>query len=1117
MDFKLLFEKAPGLFLVLRPDPPTFTILGASDAYLRATLTQREGIVGRGLFEVFPDNPDDPAASGTSNLRASLERVLATKAADTMAVQKYDIRRPESEGGGFEERFWSPGNSPVLSSQGDLLYVLHRVEDVTEFVRVSRMGEQERERSEVLERQTRKMELEILRRSQELDAANKKLRSANDQLAALDRAKTDFFSNISHEFRTPLTLLLGPIEDALAGGSETIPLARERLELVRHNSLRLLKLVNTLLDFSSIEAGRMRVVFRPADIAALTVDLASVFRSAVEKAGLRFVVECSPIAAEVYVDPEMWEKIVLNLVSNAFKFTLEGEIAVRLRDIGSSVELTVSDTGRGIPEHEQSRVFERFHRVQGAEARTHEGTGIGLSLVQELVKLHGGTIRVESAAGNGSTFTVVVPKGKDHLPPGAVGPAGARSPDTRGRSLFAEESLRWLPAEAMARKADTERRANAAAGPNKDASRILLVDDNADLRKYVSELLSDMYSVEAETDGVLALEAARRRPPDLVLTDVMMPRLDGFGFLRELRSEAKTRHIPVILLSARAGEEAAVEGLEAGADDYLVKPFSARELLARVKTHLELARLRREWSREVERAEQRREAMRALRESEQRYRRIVETTNEGVWMIDAALKTTFANARMLALVGREQIELIGSSVFDLVHTESRAALAANLVPRQDRSPQAEIRLVHKDGSDRWVLIDSAPILDEAGTEEGWLAMAMDVTDRKRLEEQLRQAQRLEAVGRLAGGIAHDFNNMLTPILSYASMILREVPEGHRTREDLLQVQGAAQRAADLVKQLLAFSRQKLSQPQALELNAYVAGLEKILKRTIGERIDFRVRLDHAAGNVFIDPTELEQVIMNLVLNARDAMPQGGRLKIETSAATLDDEYARKHLGTEPGPHVMLVVSDTGEGMDRETQARIFEPFFTTKPAGKGTGLGLATVYALVNKNRGAIWLYSERGRGTTFKVYFPRHGGPATSVSGQYRFGNGTGRGTETILVVEDDELVRRTARAILQRSGYAVLEARDGGQALAVSQKHSGEIHLMLTDVVMPNMTGRELAGEIATERPRLKVVYMSGYTSDEALRRAVVDEGAPFVQKPFTLDSLLGKIRAVLDATQA
>jgi signal transduction histidine kinase len=402
-----------------------------------------------------------------------------------------------------------------------------------------------------------------------------------EELAALDRAKTAFFSNVSHEFRTPLTLMLGPVEDLLnATQGEVEPAVRQQLEVVHRNGLRLLRLVNNLLDFSRIEAGRARATFQPTDLAAYTAELASVFRAAVERAGLRLVVDCPHLDEPVQVDREMWEKIVLNLLSNAYKFTFEGAILVQLRAVAGHAEVTVRDTGTGIPAHEIPRLFERFHRVSQARGRTHEGSGIGLALVQELVKLHGGSIRVDSVVDQGTAFTVAIPLGSQHLPAHRIQRGDQAAPAAGRGSAFVEEALRWLPEPA---DADTGRN---------DRERILVADDNADMRRYVARLLSTRYRVEAVADGEAALAAARRLRPALILTDVMMPRLDGFGLLRGIRGDESLREVPVIMLSARAGEESRVEGIDASADDYLVKPFSARELLARVGSHLKMARLR---------------------------------------------------------------------------------------------------------------------------------------------------------------------------------------------------------------------------------------------------------------------------------------------------------------------------------------------------------------------------------------------------------------------------------------------------------------------------------------------------------------------------------------------
>ncbi len=409
-------------------------------------------------------------------------------------------------------------------------------------------------------------------------------RKRADALADIDRAKTTFFSNVSHEFRTPLTLMLGPTEDAL--GSPERALRGADLETVHRNELRLLKLVNSLLDFARIEAGRVQAVYTPTDLVTLTTDLASSFRSAIDRAGLAFVVESERLPELAFVDHDMWEKIVLNLLSNALKFTFDGEIAVKLAWAGDHFELTVRDTGVGIAAEELPRLFERFHRVEGTRSRTHEGSGIGLALVAELVRLHGGELRAESALGKGTTFTVSLPRGSSHLPPERLGAARPVEPSSSGAAYVAE-AMRWMRKASPEDETPSER-------ADDDRARVLVADDNADMREYIVRLLGERWNVEAVGDGRAALESIHRRPPDLVLSDVMMPELDGLGLIRALRADPALRSIPVILLSARAGEEASVGGLDAGADDYIVKPFAARDLVMRVASKLAATRAARE-------------------------------------------------------------------------------------------------------------------------------------------------------------------------------------------------------------------------------------------------------------------------------------------------------------------------------------------------------------------------------------------------------------------------------------------------------------------------------------------------------------------------------------------
>ncbi|HYQ44219.1 MAG TPA: ATP-binding protein [Polyangiaceae bacterium] len=588
LDFRALFEGSPDILLVLLPDSPRFTMVAATDARLAATHTTRETL-GRGLFEIFPDNPNDSSASGTSNLRASLERVLATRAPDTMAVQKYDIRGPD---GSFQAKYWSPKNIPVLSAAGEVRYILHRVEDVTDLVQASEVGQELRDR-------TRQMEREVIARSRELADANRSLRDANNKLGELDATKTAFFSNVSHEFRTPLTLILGPVERAVASDEGT--LGGADLTALHRNALRLLRLVNSLLDFSRIESGRVEASYVPTDLGAFTAGIAGAFQSLFEEAGLALVIECPPLPEPVYVDHAHWEKVVMNLVQNAFKFTFQGTIAVRQRLLGDRVELSVSDTGTGIPEAELPRVFERFHRVAGAKGRSFEGSGIGLALVHELVRLHGGDVRVESEVGRGTTFFVTIPTGSAHLPQDRLAKEGALAANPAGTSAgHVLEAEQWARAKRASEPPPVEPiTAPAAAEPRAPASndareRVLVADDNADMREYLQRLLSPHWEIQTVPDGRAALAAALAAPPDLVLSDVMMPELDGVSLLAALRADPRTKTVPVILISARAGEEARLAGLETGVDDYLVKPFAAREVVTRVRTHLAMARVRRE-------------------------------------------------------------------------------------------------------------------------------------------------------------------------------------------------------------------------------------------------------------------------------------------------------------------------------------------------------------------------------------------------------------------------------------------------------------------------------------------------------------------------------------------
>jgi len=950
-----------------------------------------------------------------------------------------------------------------------------------------------------------------------------------EALAELDRAKTTFFSNVSHEFRTPLTLMLGPIEDALNDRSDAaLPVPqRVRLETAHHNSLRLLKLVNTLLDFSRIEAGRVEASFSATDLATFSAELASNFSSAMEKAGLRLSIDCQPFAQPVYVDREMWEKILLNLLSNAFKFTFEGEIAVRTRASadGKHAEVLVSDTGEGIPEPELPRIFERFQRIEGQKSRSFEGSGIGLALVQELVRLHGGSITVQSTVGQGTTFVVSIPFGTAHLQRDHIDVDRRRAPTAMRAEAYVEEALRWLPQE------DTDRD-DAVADEASDLSfdertlgaRVLVVDDNADMRNYLRRLLHHRWEVRTAADGRAALGEIRRRKPDLVLTDVMMPRLDGYGLLRELRSDPETRDLPVILLSARAGEDARIEGLDAGADDYLTKPFSARELVARINANLEMVRIRREATRE-------------LRESEARFRNMADSAPVMMWMTDPSGSLTYLNRGWTEFTGQTLEQALGFGAWTALHPDSmepsrRTFFAANAAHETFRM---EYRLRRADGVYRWALSAASPRFDDVGEFLGYIGSVIDITERKDAEQvlqraneqlevrvaaaiaeradaeaQLRQAQKMEAVGRLTGGVAHDFNNVLQVISGNLQLLTRDVTGNLRAEHRLGTAVAALNRGSKLASQLLAFGRRQPLAPKVINLGRLIRGVDEMLRRAIGEGIEIETVVAGGLWNTFVDSVQVENALLNLAINSRDAMAGHGRLTIEAGNASLDDTYAARHSDVTAGQYVMLAVTDTGCGIPTDLLERVFEPFFTTKPEGQGTGLGLSMVYGFVKQSGGHVKIYSEHGQGTTVRMYLPR-ARDQEDLETNVDAGPTTG-GTETVLVVEDDEDVRSTVIDMLAGLGYRVLQARDAQSALAIVE--SGvPIDLLFTDVVMPGpLRSPELARKARERLPNVAVLFTSGYTENAIVHGGRLDEGIDLLSKPYSREALARKLRHVL-----
>jgi signal transduction histidine kinase len=887
-----------------------------------------------------------------------------------------------------------------------------------------------------------------------------------EALAALDRAKTDFFSNVSHEFRTPLTLLLGPTEELLSLQHGALPRAAlTQIGIVHRNALRLQKLVNTLLDFSRVEAGRMRVSYQATDLAALTSELASVFRSAVESAGLQLVVDCPRLSESIYVDREMWEKIVFNLISNAFKFTFEGAITVTLKDAGLAVQLSVRDTGAGIESEQVPHIFERFHRVEAVRARTHEGTGIGLALVQELVRLHGGTLMVESVLGQGSTFIVTLPTGSSHLPTDRVEHGGIPVLSALPTNYYAMEALSWLTAD------DGESALGDAppSGLTGARQRILLADDNADMREYMSRLLGERYAVETVPDGAVALAAVRSNPPDLVLADVMMPHLDGLGLLAQLRADPATRNLPVILLSARAGEESRAEGIETGADDYLVKPFNARELLARVGAQLQMAQVRRE-------------ANLSLRESEARLRAFVTTSSDVVYRMSPDW------SEMRQLDGRDFVadttEPLRGWIQEYIHPDDQPRVLETIDDAiRTKSPfELEHRVRRVDGTLGWTSSSAIPLLDPKGAIVEWFGTASDITARREAEEAagLTAIELAEAARRkneFLAMLAHELRNPLAPIRNALHIIRLTAGDSTTVQSASAMIERQIGQMVRLVDDLLDVSRISRG---TIELRTARVELGSAIEhaveaaRPLCEVLEQALTVTLPAHPLYVkaDPTRLAQVIGNLLNNASKFTDKGGRIAI----------VVERESGA-----AVIRVRDSGIGIAVEQFPLIFELFTQIDTSlGRsrgGLGIGLTLVKRLVEMHGGDVQVQSAGiNQGSEFIVRLPLLVDEPHPLLRAPVPGDPAPR--RRILVVDDDRDAASSLADLLELTGHETRVAHDGLEAVAVAVRFGPDV--VFLDLGLPKLNGFEVARMIRQQPwgKDIMLVALTGWGKEEDRR---------------------------------
>ena len=908
-----------------------------------------------------------------------------------------------------------------------------------------------------------------------------------EALAELDSAKNAFFSNVSHEFRTPLTLMLGPIDELLRK-PYLMDEDRQALELLRRNGMRMRKLVNSLLDFSRIEAGRIQANYRPTDLAAFTADLASVFRAAVEGAGLRFSVDCAPLPELVYVDHDMWEKVVLNLLSNAFKHTFEGEIGLRLVPAGASVHLEVHDTGIGISAAEIGHLFDRFHRVQGARSRSQEGTGIGLALVKELVRLHGGAVEVKSALGEGSKFIVTIPMGVAHLPAHSID-TGAQAGSSLDAGSFVDDALR--AGEVLVPETSRFEPVPADHRPVERRARVLVVDDNADMRSYLQRLLAPFWEVATAGDGLQALRAIEASLPDILITDVMMPHLDGFGLLQCVRADPRLQALPVIVLSAQAGEEARIAGLGRGADDYLVKPFSSRELIARIEVQLMRVRMK--------------NAQEAL---DRRLADVFRDAPVAVALLSGPSHVfQYVNENHRALTpGMEVIgrpiaevfpELVGQGLIgklDMVRISGQPYIGqAFPITLADPATGAQ--------QTRYWDVVYQPLRAADGRIEGIAIVGSNVTElviaRKRAESANRAKDEFIAM------LGHELRNPLAPIVTTLELMRIRGADAFLRERGIIERQ--VQHMSRLVDDLLDVSRIARG---AIELKKSVVEIESIIEKAVEtakpllerRRQSLNLSVPWRGLEVAVDPVRATQIVANLLTNAAKFSQVEGVITV---------------IAQKQGEEVLVMVRDDGIGMTAEELDSVFDLFVQgggqdiDRPQG-GLGLGLTIAKSLAVLHGGGLSATSAGlGQGSTFTLRLPvASSGAAQSPAAAPAWGDVRGAG-KRVLVVDDNVDAAETMEQLLQAWGFETVIVHDGLAALEMLE--TVPVDIALVDIGLPKLDGYGVAQRVkANQRVAgVRLIALTGYGQEADQLRSQQAGFQAHLVKPVDLARLAAILR--------